>query len=120
MTTDEQIGNMVRRYQELIARIACLRDSLGSSAKDLRQFSGALNGEVNFDPGRLNIGEEDRITFRLSEPYQQKDVVQIPLTMLADAHVAIAALQSRVEKVEMESCLRQAGLDQIIRSEDRG
>ena len=112
---NDQLGTLVRRYNETAKKVDSLRNSISESSKGLKYFSDALHGEVNAAPGNITVGD-DQLTFTPSGRYETAEPYVIPISLLNDVHAWLAELKTTLEeKTEIENNLTQAGLGRLIR-----
>ena len=104
---DERIGQLVQRYTSSLALIAGLRDSVNSIAGKLSRLSSCLTENTRW----VNVSENS-ITFNHNQ--------NISVDVLEDLHAKLSALKAAQEdQARMESCLRDAGLGDLIGSGPR-
>ena len=103
-------GQLIESYARNEEKIALLRSDLGSIGKELYQLSIALMDT----PLKVSAEEAEQVV-SVDEGYTNRsaDVIKVDGAAL---HQKVAQLQDAMrEKARMESCLKQVGLETLIK-----
>ena len=102
---DERIGRLIQRYATNKALVAGLRDSVKCTGDALKLLGLELS---ETRPERLSLSETDTVGFGYSGG-------KVSPRTISDLCENIAALkESLKDKAHMESCLKEAGLGDLI------
>ena len=121
------IESMVKRYQEVLTKAACIKHSLNEAERHLKLLSEAMGhtrvvrdglspstGSKSQDV--IQITESNQLSIRPIGPYDSHDPIMVSLDLLETIRSDLLALrESEAEKQTVESCLRQAGLEGLIK-----
>ena len=112
VTDNERIGALVKRYRDNSLRVGGLQSSIEEKAQLLYELAGAFQRRY---PGKHVEFAEDALQFTRSDR-DGGATETVPLTLLADIHAEMAALDSAIaERERTIEHLKQADLGYIVR-----